>query len=328
MTNITKVILKPRSGQSVLEVIIAMAFFALISTSLVSLILGGLALLSTSGRIVQADFLAQEELEAARAIKSKAWNEMIYSTSSVIVSGGMWEFAGEGTTEQAGIFSRTLIFSPVYRLADGSLSVEGDAGAAYDPQSRMARALVVWDGGIQGPARLERDMLLTNWDRKEWIQSDWIEGDGQEIWLSPGKFDSSDGNIGYESAGSVSLKEIATSTYAASGYIVSSAFSIGPEGSYVSIGWDADIPPDCPVCAVKFQIMTASDSAGVPGEWNSEWIGPEGVDSGEDDYFTEPSFGMIDRSTNGRQWIRYKAVLSGEPTRTPVLNEVRIGYQK
>jgi len=64
-----------QKGQSLLEVIIALAIFALISSALVSLSLGGFVGLEQGGEHMQAQALAQEGIEAVRSIRDRAWNE-------------------------------------------------------------------------------------------------------------------------------------------------------------------------------------------------------------------------------------------------------------
>ena len=70
-------------GQSLLEVIVAMAIFALISAAMITLSLGGFTALEQGGEHTEAKALAQEGIEAVRAIRDSAWNELIYTTSSV-----------------------------------------------------------------------------------------------------------------------------------------------------------------------------------------------------------------------------------------------------
>ena len=104
-----------KKGQSILEVIIAMAIFAMVSSAMVSLIVGSFSGLEQGGEHTRAEALAQEGIEAVRSIRDRAWNENTYSTSSVVVSGSEWIFDGEGTTEAIGQFTRTISFEDVCR---------------------------------------------------------------------------------------------------------------------------------------------------------------------------------------------------------------------
>ncbi|MCH8986774.1 type II secretion system protein, partial [Patescibacteria group bacterium] len=76
------------AGQSILEVIVAMAVFALIGAALVTMVVGSFEGLKQGGEQTQAEALAQEGMEAVRSIRDRAWNEHIYAQSGVEVNGG------------------------------------------------------------------------------------------------------------------------------------------------------------------------------------------------------------------------------------------------
>lgn len=76
-----------QKGQSLLEIILALAIFSIISASLVSVALGGFSTLEQGGEQTIAENLAQEGLEAVIAIRNRAWNELVYNTSSVSIFG-------------------------------------------------------------------------------------------------------------------------------------------------------------------------------------------------------------------------------------------------
>ena len=100
-------------GQSLLEVIIAMAIFALISATMVSLSTGGFVSLDVGGEQTEAQSYVQEGIEAVRAIRDRAWNELTYTTSTVSTSSGQWIFNGEGTTSINENYLRTINVLPV-----------------------------------------------------------------------------------------------------------------------------------------------------------------------------------------------------------------------
>ena len=102
-------------GQSILEVIIAMAIFGLVAASLLGFIMGGDQALLLGGDQTKAEALAQEGIEAVRSIWDNAWNELVYSQSAINSSTGHWILNGENTTETIGKFVRTISFSDVCR---------------------------------------------------------------------------------------------------------------------------------------------------------------------------------------------------------------------
>ena len=99
---------KHKPAMSLVELIIAMAIFALIVLGLTGMVVGGYTALDRSGEQTEASALAQEGIEAVRSIKNRAWNNLSYSTSGVQIVGGQWTFTGEGTVDTIGKYTRTI----------------------------------------------------------------------------------------------------------------------------------------------------------------------------------------------------------------------------
>jgi hypothetical protein len=230
--------------------------------------------------------------------------------------------------ETLGGYTRSLDFYPVFRNSLGSPVSSTAPDAAIDIFTKDFRTTVIWQIASGATTSVERYQRITAANAGFWNQNNWSDGSGQEIWLSPNMYSEDNGNIDKDSEGRALLKEIATSTYALTGYLESSAFDIGHVGSFIALSWEADYPPECPECAVKMQIKTARDADGAPGPWSSTWCGPEGDDGDSDEYFSVSSGELINaESHNRRQWIKYKATLSGNELSTPVLKSVKIYYQ-
>ena len=71
--------MKNKKGQSLLEVIIAVAVFGLVAATILNFTLGGSQTLLLGGQETKAESLAQQGIEAVRAIRDSAWNELVYS---------------------------------------------------------------------------------------------------------------------------------------------------------------------------------------------------------------------------------------------------------
>ncbi len=317
----------PCQGQSMVEIVVALAIFVLIIASLTSLILGSFSSLERGKQFTKAQTLAQEGIEAVRTIRDRAWNELIYNRSAVAVAGNQWVFVGEGTTEQIGSYTRFIDFLPIYRDGNGNIVSSTTPDSYLDVLSKEIIVRISWEIRDGVDNTIEQTTYLTNWRAKEWLQTDWSAGAGQTIWLDSAKYDSDDGNINNEIVGEISLKKIATSTYASSGYLISSAFNTGLLSAFSAIAWEEDLPPSCGSCQIKLQIKTAPDADGFPGAWPTFWAGPDGEDGDEEDYFTVSTGQIIHTGHNGDQWIKYKVFLSGDASSTPVLNEVKVFYQ-
>ncbi|MBI2052833.1 MAG: prepilin-type N-terminal cleavage/methylation domain-containing protein [Candidatus Ryanbacteria bacterium] len=110
-----------KRGQSLFEIIVALAIFSLIAATLISMAGGGFTALTLSGDQTNAAALSDGGLEAIRSIHDRAWNESHYNQSGVELLGGEWRFLGEGTTEQIGKFLRTITFSTLCRDASQNI---------------------------------------------------------------------------------------------------------------------------------------------------------------------------------------------------------------
>jgi len=192
-----------RDGQSVLEVIIAMAIFGLIASAMASMAVGGFVSLEQGGEHTEAEALAQEAIDGVRGIRDRAWNESVYATSSISVSGGQWIFDGEGTIEVIGQFTRTITYEDVCR--DGGGAVVACPGAYTDAETRLVYVSVSWETRPGVTNEVERYTFVTNWDSTDWTQTDWSGGDGQSIWSDSSQYESDDGNINVSTSGEAKL---------------------------------------------------------------------------------------------------------------------------
>lgn len=198
--------LKDLRGQSIIEIVIALAIFSLIAASMVSLAVGGFVSLDQGGEHTQAEALAQEGFEAVRSIRDNAWNTNTFTTSSVSISGDKWVFDGEATTETIGKYTRTISFENVCR--DGSDDITFCPGSYTDLHTKLATVKVSWSPRIGVVNEVERVGYITNWDSREWVQTDWVGGNGQTLWSDATKFDFDNGSIDYATAGQITLSEI------------------------------------------------------------------------------------------------------------------------
>ncbi len=155
-------------GQSIVEVILAMMIFGTIAGVLVSLALGGFRSLSQGGEQTEAEALAQQGIEAVRAVRDEAYNQMVYDQSGVEVSGGGWVLSGEGTTDSIGKYTRTISFASVCR--DASDDLTACPGSYTDVQSKEITVTVSWTTTGGKTNTVKRIAYLTNWDSQEWTE--------------------------------------------------------------------------------------------------------------------------------------------------------------
>ncbi len=313
-----------QSGQSLAEIIVALAILAFMSAAVVSWLAGSAGAVERGRDWLVADGLAKVGMAAVQSIGQRAWNELRCEKSAVTDENGRWELAGEGTTEQIGKYTREIDLAAMYRDPSGTVTDAASPGSYPDALSRLATVTIRWNRGNGG--ELVRQAYLTDWRAHRLRQSDWSGGSGQAIWSAANKYDSDNSGIAVGPSGELLLREIATSSYASEGSVISSAYNTGGS-SYAMIRWEQLIPEICGDCAVRLQIETAADNGGTPGAWSATWCGPEGEDGDEDDFYTMATGELISPDHNGEQWIRYRAVMAGNGSETPVLAHVEIYYQ-
>ena len=149
-------------------------------------------------------------------------------------------------------------------------------------------------------------------------QSDWSGGSGQENFLDPTAYSSSDGNIETGNpAGEIKLKE-ALGTYAAAGELTSSIFDTGSASNFYQLTFlPTDQPAETGLQSVRLQIATNNDET----TWN--FTGPDGTASS---YYTATDTN-IDASHNNTRYLRYKIYLAtASTTFTPDVGEVSFTF--
>lgn len=100
-----------KRGFSLIEAILALAVFSLISTFLVGALMYGQEGTFLSGSRGRANFLAEEGLEASRAIRDNNFSNLVDGTYGLAIISNQWEFSG--TEDVIDIFTRQIEISSV-----------------------------------------------------------------------------------------------------------------------------------------------------------------------------------------------------------------------
>jgi len=199
---------RDKKGQSLLEVIVAMAIFALIGAAMASLSIGGFVSMDVGGEQTEAESLAQGGLEAVRAIRDRAWNELSFNTTTVSTSSGQWVLGTEGATEQIGNYKRTISLEDVCR--DVGNNIVTCPGTYTDVQTKKITSQIDWP--VRNTTNTVKQVsYLTNWDTSNWTQTNWVGGGAQNLWSDQTKYLSDDSNLDIATAGQVQLKYTAGS---------------------------------------------------------------------------------------------------------------------
>lgn len=126
-------------GQSLVEVIIAVAIFVIIAGSSVVTILGSFLTSRLGEEETQATLLVIEGLEAAQSIRNQDWNDLTDGDHGLL-SSGSWSFSGTSDTD--GKFSRVVNVSSVERDLNGDIV---ESGGTVDEDTKKVVSSVTWN---------------------------------------------------------------------------------------------------------------------------------------------------------------------------------------
>ena len=132
-----------QSGFSVVEVLLAVAFMALVVTALVGAVIYGRESMALAGNRNRALFLAEEGLEAARNLRGEAWANLAVGTWGLVTTGNQWGLGGASDT--TGIFLRTITISTV------------------DAERKQVISTVTWPQNAQRNGEVVLITYLTTW---------------------------------------------------------------------------------------------------------------------------------------------------------------------
>lgn len=148
-------------GLSLLEIIIALAIFALIASSVGALWMTGTQASDRGALYERASVWAEESLEGSRWIAWNNWDSLLVNQSGIDRQASAWVLKGEGTYDIQGGLSRRLLFTNVCRTVLSGPITDCPNGV-NDPATRKVRVIISWPAPGGGTTTLERSLLLIN----------------------------------------------------------------------------------------------------------------------------------------------------------------------
>ena len=151
-------------GFSLVEVLLAIAIFAMLLAAFVGALFYGQESVTLSGSRNRAIFLAEEGLEALRNIRDDDFLNLTDGTYGLTASGGQWDFSG--ISDITDIYIRQIEISPI------------------DNDTKQITSTITWDQNSQRQGSIALVAYLTDWQTLPVTQSDTFVIDGSGATLS------------------------------------------------------------------------------------------------------------------------------------------------
>ena len=152
-------------GFGIIEIIVAMAIFLVIASSLVT----GTLQSSVGNRLgdeqSRAMFLSSEAIEAVHSIRNRSWSNLTPGSFGIGISANQWVFIG--TTDVSSKYVRQIIISNAYRSSGNIV----DIGGTLDPDTFKVSTTVSWNFSSGRNNSVGTTEYLTNF--KKLISSKW-----------------------------------------------------------------------------------------------------------------------------------------------------------
>lgn len=152
-------------GIGLIEIVIAAGIFAVAIFSLLVFIQYSAAAIDNNLRRVQAAFLAEEGLEAARHLRDQAWTNIATldpnTTYYFVFTPGTpasWALTTVAQPAISGTFTRQIVVPTVQRSGTDDIVA---LGGVVDPNTRLVRVVVSWQDRGQAKS-FQLETYLTN----------------------------------------------------------------------------------------------------------------------------------------------------------------------
>lgn len=208
---LTKFNFRNQKGLSLIELMVAMAFFVLVVSGVIFLVLDAYSANRQGAERTRATLIAQEGLEAARSIKDRGWKYLTTGVYGVNDVNGFWDFgAGQDSIDQ---FTRQVKVENVSRQ-NGEIVA---SGGTVDFDTKKVTSEVDWNFTPLRPSHVSLETYFTNWKSKKWTQTTVADFQGGTL---------NNTAVTNQSGGEVQLATAANS-YWGNQFLINSTTSIG-----------------------------------------------------------------------------------------------------
>ena len=133
-------------GVGVVEIVVVAGITSLVLVSILQLLVLSTRPVGTGIRETQANFYAEEAIEAVRLLRNTDWSDNIANKTSgttyyPVLSSNNWTLSTTNPGNVDGIFERTVVLGDVYRDTNDNINSVG----TLDSKTRKVTATVAWD---------------------------------------------------------------------------------------------------------------------------------------------------------------------------------------
>ncbi|TSC88808.1 MAG: outer membrane adhesin-like protein [Parcubacteria group bacterium Gr01-1014_3] len=149
------------TGQSLVEVLVAMGVFVISTTAVFFLFYGGQSLNIDGITSQEALNIANEGLEATRAIQGRNWYELEDGVHGLVFQNNEWMFGSTSVSDADGIFIRTVTISTINEnTKQASTTITWQTEAGRTQEIELAAQFTKWTAPVQGCVS---DPISGNW---------------------------------------------------------------------------------------------------------------------------------------------------------------------
>lgn len=157
---------KNKRGSSLVEILIVMAIFSIISLGVVTSFVSSIGASKQGVEYAVAAGYITEGIEAVRSIRDRQWSEITNGTHGLTTTSGYYEFLG--TSNTLGLFTRTITIEDVTRPSPlGDISPTG----VIDTNTKKVTVNVTWDTRTAKTQNIDAVFYVMSWGIGAWTQS-------------------------------------------------------------------------------------------------------------------------------------------------------------
>lgn len=151
-------------GQSVIEIIVAVAIFVIIASSSVIAVIGSFSTTRLGEEETVATLITTEGHEAVQSIRNQNWENLVDGNYGLDNSTGSWKFAGTSDTDPSGKFTRVVNILSVERGESGEIVL---SGGVVDEDTKKITVTTSWNFTPSRNNSAEIITYLTNWQKSK-----------------------------------------------------------------------------------------------------------------------------------------------------------------